>query len=271
MDYIYETHLHTDKGSACSDTPGAEYVQKYMDAGYSGIIITDHYFRGNCAVPKELPWEERVNRFCRGYEETAEEGYKRNFSVFFGWEERIHWDEYLVYGLDKKFMLAHPEMESWTAADQIREVRAAGGCVVQAHPFRAAWYITDMVLHADCVDGIEGYNAGNHPEWNALALRYAERLGLPVTGGSDNHHAATMENDKLSGIVLKEPLREIGDLVRIIREKKPIGLHTPAGLPVWEKGMQPELPAVLYGAGDRFVTDHPADYLDGKDFPGLLP
>ena len=49
MPYIYETHMHTNQASACGRSPGKDYIQKYMDAGYSGIIITDHFFRETAA------------------------------------------------------------------------------------------------------------------------------------------------------------------------------------------------------------------------------
>jgi len=83
MPYIYETHMHTSQASACGKSPGKDYIQKYIDAGFSGIIITDHFFRGNCGISKKLPWEQRVHLFCQGYEDAKEAGYKLNFPVFF--------------------------------------------------------------------------------------------------------------------------------------------------------------------------------------------
>ena len=108
--YIYETHMHTSQASACGRSLGREYIPKYMDAGYAGIIITDHFFRGNCGIDRSLPWAERIHLFCQGYEDAREEGAKRNFPVFFGWEENQDGDEYLIYGLDEAWLIAHPEM-----------------------------------------------------------------------------------------------------------------------------------------------------------------
>ena len=45
--YIYETHLHTSEGSACGRSKAADIVHAYKAAGYTGIIITDHFFYGN--------------------------------------------------------------------------------------------------------------------------------------------------------------------------------------------------------------------------------
>lgn len=54
MGYIYETHLHTIEGSACGHVYGKDYITIMKDRGYSGIIVTDHFFNGNSAVPREL-------------------------------------------------------------------------------------------------------------------------------------------------------------------------------------------------------------------------
>ena len=141
MGYLYETHLHTCLASACGVSTGKEHVRFYKDRGFTGIIMTDHFFRGNCAVPRNLPWEERVDLFWRGYEDALEEGLKVGLDVFFAYEENFFFDEYLSYGLTEEYMKAHPEMERWTRRQQLEEVHKAGGAVIQAHPFRVRGYI----------------------------------------------------------------------------------------------------------------------------------
>lgn len=66
--FKYETHLHTKESSRCGSTSAAEYPAYYKSLGYSGIFITDHFFNGNCRISNDLPWEDRVNMFCRSYE-----------------------------------------------------------------------------------------------------------------------------------------------------------------------------------------------------------
>ena len=65
--FIYETHCHTSEVSRCSHISGAELAEFYKSAGYDGIIITDHFFNGNCAVPNMLPWKTKVELFTRGW------------------------------------------------------------------------------------------------------------------------------------------------------------------------------------------------------------
>lgn len=240
--FVYETHLHTCQASACGKSMGRDYIQRYIDAGFAGIIVTDHFYRGNCAVDRRLPWREFVNRFCAGYEDALNEGEKRGLPVFFGWEENFDGDEYLVYGLDRNWMLAHPEMIAWTRRQQYEAVRAAGGCVVQAHPFRARSYNHTIYLAQYLCDGIEVFNAGNEPEWNSLALRYAQVTGKPMTAGSDNHNADTMSPDRLAGAAFDAPLRGIRDYVDAILNDRRFALHLPYPVTPWTEAIRPALP-----------------------------
>ena len=213
--YIYETHLHTSQASACADTPGREYVRRYMDAGYAGIIITDHFWRGNCAVDRSLPWREFVCRFCEGYEDALNEGIRRGFPVFFGWEETYEGDDYLIYGLDRQWLLDHPEVTRWSRKEQLDEVHRYGGCVVQAHPFRAAWYIRTIHLAPDLADAVEG--------------------------------------DNLAGVALDRPLEGIRDYVNVIRNRRHLRPVIPVSVPEWTEDVLPERPVKWLDADDRPV------------------
>ena len=108
--YLYETHLHTCQGSACASATGAQMARVHKNAGYSGIFITDHFFNGNTAVPASLPWKQRVELFCQGYEDALEEGRRIGLQVFFGLEYNYHGAEFLVYNLDKKWLLEHEDI-----------------------------------------------------------------------------------------------------------------------------------------------------------------
>lgn len=229
MPYLYETHLHTSQGSACGRSTGAEHARHYHALGYTGVIITDHFFGGNTAVPRELPWEERINIFTSGYEDALQEGRKLGLQVFFGWEQTFQGDDYLVYGLDKEWMLRHPEMEHWTRKEQFEQITAAGGAVVQAHPFRQRDYIRHVRLGLPFVHGVEVANGGNDPWADAAARRYARHYGLVMTAGSDNHEVRYAQNNphRIYGVELEKPLESIGDYVRLIRSRQPIGLHVP--------------------------------------------
>lgn len=249
MAYLYETHLHTVQSSLCGQTAGCDYVAYYQDMGFTGIFVTDHFFRGNTRIPRELAWENWVGEFRRGYDDAREEGERRGFSVFFGWEEAFEGDEYLIYGLEPEWLLDHPEMRTWTRKRQFDEVDNAGGCVVQAHPFREREYISKIRLSAGCVHGVEAANAGNEPEFDALAYRYAQRLSLPMTAGSDIHAAAS-PREEIFAVSFQEKLTCGRDYAQRIRAKGKIGLMIPPGRCVWTGEESVSLPVEMRDARD---------------------
>ena len=225
MSFLYETHMHTCLASKCGRSTGKEHARFYKSIGFTGIIMTDHFFGGNTAVDRELPWEEKMDRFWSGYEDAKEEGDRIGLDVFFGLEQGFHGDEYLVYGLTKEYMKAHPEMEHWTRRQQLEEVHKAGGCVIQAHPFRMRGYMDRIRLGLRFSDGIEVANAGNEQLDDARAIRYGREYGLVMTAGSDNHWSRP--EAPIYGVELEKRLTTIEDYVKIILNKEPIGLHVP--------------------------------------------
>jgi hypothetical protein len=212
--YLYETHLHTSEASACSIRSGAEQVRLYKENGYSGIIVTDHFFNGNTAIPDDLPWEERVDLFCKGYENAKEEGDKIGLSVFFGWESNYKGTEFLIYGLDKEWIKNHPEMLSWSVEEQYRQIHEAGGYVVHAHPFRIRAYIKEVRLFPDYVDAVEVYNEGNGSmEFDKKAAAYAKKHKKPGLAGTDAHGFEYGYN----GMGFKKPLNSIQDFILSVK------------------------------------------------------
>ncbi|MBP3783792.1 MAG: PHP domain-containing protein, partial [Butyrivibrio sp.] len=178
MKYVYETHLHTVEASACARTKGEDYIDYMKGLGYSGIIVTDHFFTGNSCVPKNLPWEERVNIYCSGYEHALEKA-GTDFTVLFGIEYNFYGDEFLIYGVDKKWLLDNPDLEDRSDRYRIYDkVHEAGGIMIQAHPYRERGYLSEINITPGVSDGVEVYNAANPDEQNARAYMYAKSRGF---------------------------------------------------------------------------------------------
>lgn len=76
--YLYETHLHTSEASACAGSTGKEMAQACKDAGYTGIIVTNHNWHGNHCIDPSLPWKKWIREYYRGYEEAGKWGEKSN-------------------------------------------------------------------------------------------------------------------------------------------------------------------------------------------------
>ena len=91
--YLYETHLHTKGVSACGSSEPEDYIEVYKRAGYTGLIVTDHFFNGNSGIESSLPWEEKVCKYCSGYERALAAAKGKDFDVFFGIEYNFQGDE----------------------------------------------------------------------------------------------------------------------------------------------------------------------------------
>lgn len=210
--FKYETHAHTAETSRCAETPGAELAEFYAARGYAGVFVTDHFFGSNTTVPEDLPWPERVARFCRGYEAVAERGRALGLQVFFAWEYGLDWSHFLTYGLEPDWLLAHPEVVEWDLVEYFDQVHAAGGFLIHAHPFREA---VDLVrLLPSRTDAVEVCNATRPDEANRHARDFALSFGLPPTVGSDLH---STDQERLCGIVTASPLVEAGDYLAALR------------------------------------------------------
>lgn len=257
MSYLYETHLHTVQASACGQSKGSDYISFYKEKGYTGIIVTDHFFNGNTCIPENLPWEERVHLFCKGYEDAKEEGDKQGLQVFFAWECRFGPDEFLVYGLDKEWLLAHPEILEWDHITHYNQIQKAGGLVVQAHPFRERDYLDKIELHPFQCDAWEVANACNPAYQDRLAYRYAKTHNIPMTAGSDIHKIGLTVTGELYGIAFDEPLTSIQDYVARIKSGTGYDLHVPKDLLTLTPDKVNELPVYLFDEENqgRFIND----------------
>lgn len=220
--YLYETHLHTSQGSACARSTGAEMAKACKEAGYTGIIVTDHNWGGNTAVNRWMPWRNWVEEFVKGYEDAKKVGEQIGLDVFFGYEAGYEGTEFLIYGLDKAYMLEHPQLKTATIEEQYEMVRAAGGIVIHAHPYREEDYIPEIRLFPAYVDGVEGINAThsnsrslahNDPVYDELAIAYAKKHKLPMSAGSDVHNTALFGG----GVAFKRKLASIQDFIAAIR------------------------------------------------------
>lgn len=219
--YLYETHMHTSESSACARSTGEEMAKAARDAGYTGVIITNHNWYGNSCIDRSLPWEAWIEQFCTGYENARDWGEQHGLDVFFGYESCYRGTEFLIYGVDKQWLLAHPEIKDASVLAQYHMIHEAGGMVIHAHPFREEYYIPEVRLFPEAVDGVEGINAThsshlstghNKAEFDRLAVSYAREHNLPMTAGSDVHTTRLFGG----GMAFKRKLHSIEDFCQAV-------------------------------------------------------
>lgn len=216
MEYLYETHLHTDVGSVCGRLTPEDQVRRFHKYGYTGIFITDHFFNGNTTVPKGLGWSDSVDLLFLSYERAKTEGSLLGLDVFFGFESSFGRVDILTYGLEKEWLKLHPEIMDMSLCEYCKFARSEGGLVVHAHPFwEGSGTIETITLIPRCVDAVEVLNACRSNFENERASEYARNYDLAITAGSDLHS----RRNRLCGVLSPARFSSSKDYCNAVRER----------------------------------------------------
>ena len=216
---LFELHAHTSECDLAAHASGAELVRIYHAAGYSGMVITDHYFTTFYKwFADELEGKshrEVMARRLKGYYEARNEGEKLGFTVLPGAEVRFNKSPYgindfLVYGCDEEFFLTATRLNELTSLDELKTILPENACVVLAHPFRVKMTVMDPTP----LFGIEAHNGLTEPFRNQMAEDYAARFRKALTSGSDCHHP---DHACKGGIETPHIIRTPRDLTDVLR------------------------------------------------------
>ena len=215
--YRYETHLHTSPVSKCARATVRESLCFYKEMGYAGVFVTNHFINGNINADPFLPYAEKIQFYFSDYEAAKALEDEIGIRVFPGVEMSYLGTDFLVYGLDKEWYLAHPEIEKMPIKATLALCTESGGFVAQAHPFREAAYIDHIRLFPGNVEAVEVYNAScANPIVNIMAETYAKHYGKIAIAGSDNHLAGKAA--RLGGVEFDRPIASIEDFIARLRE-----------------------------------------------------
>lgn len=209
-----DTHVHTSEVSACAHLSADETVRLYKEAGYSAIIITDHYCPEFFDALKDMPWDKKIEAYLKGYENAKEAGERYSLKVYLGMEIRFRevFNDYLVYGFDKDFLLGYENAFEAGLVKYKKYCKDNGVLLIQAHPYRA--YITPVDFSH--LDGMEVYNLNpRHQSFNTKAVAEAKNhAGWVATSGSDCHE---VQDVGLGGIVAKFLPEDEVELANLLR------------------------------------------------------
>ncbi len=219
--YKYEMHQHTAACSLCAEADTKELIKALHDAGFQGVVLTNHFYHGNTAIKRDIPWERFCEAYKTDYEIAKKEAKKYKMDVIFGIEEGIgNGKEVLIYGLTPKQIIKHHELRNGGLENISAVVHKEGGLVFQAHPFRVRDYIKEPYekVPLKYLDGFESINRGNRPESNQMAIEYAEKNNLPQIAGSDSHSLDI--NIPRFGIICNRRIKNGKQLVRVLKSGK---------------------------------------------------
>lgn len=216
--FKYELHSHTSECDRDAILSAKELVHLYKEAGYDGMVITDHYIERFYRLwfPEEvkgLTHAQQVTRWLKGYRTAKEEGDRIGFTVLPGAEVRFdnYPNDYLIYGVHEDFFYTVPRLNELKNIKELLSLMPKDVCVVHAHPFR-----DDMAVATPPKDlfGMEVFNGGTEKFRNNLAKQFAEHYNLSPTSGSDIHSLSRLAK---GGIMTEKRIKTPEDLIDVLR------------------------------------------------------
>jgi 3',5'-nucleoside bisphosphate phosphatase len=162
-------HVHTAERSSCASALTTEQIRKAISAGLNGIAITDHH---RLVHPFELAKYNQIYA---------------PFIIYPGIEITSGGEDWLVLGLSD----THLESEDWSYPDLHQFVRAHGGYIVLAHPYRYKQYLSVDVF-SNPPDAIEIRSINIRSENVPRIQELAGKLNVPTLCNSDAHTTSAL-------------------------------------------------------------------------------
>ena len=186
-----DTHTHTSGVSFCSEVTPDTYVQKYREAGYGAVILTNHYSRMYMFRYGET-WDAQIKIYMDEYRKAKAEGDKIGLPVLLGAEVAIStpqspYIEFLLYGADEEFFFSHPCLYDKSQAELYKICHDSGVLLFQSHPFR-----DEQGHFPQDPEFMDGTEINCHPYFlrhEDKVREFADKHDLMLVCGSDFHYA----------------------------------------------------------------------------------
>lgn len=221
-------HLHTKGNSVCAKETPKDIIDAYKNAGYDGIVCTNHfskfiYYKYFAQYKTE---QEKVNAILNGFYKLKEIGAENGIDVFFGLELAILRDDYhnvfrrkceelLVYGItDEEFRRYNVRLAEMNYKQLYEFANKHNWIIAQAHPYRARTKLANpKYLHA-----MEVYNGHpGHYDRNELAKERGEQYRLIPVAGSDFHNLG----GEGTGLMFDTKVNDEQNLVQLLKNTSP--------------------------------------------------
>lgn len=212
-EYKIELHAHSREISPCGMIEAREIVKMYKDSNYQALVMTDHYYDRFLEIFHRFSWQEKMDNYLVGYQEAKEMGKKVGLTVLLGIEITFeeNTNDYLVFGLDEKFLRDTPELYKYTLKEFRELTRDQDILIYHAHPYRKG----TKPAPSDLLDGLEVYNGNpRHQSFNHLAEKYANMHKMRKISGSDFHQEEDLAR---GGIISKEKVFDMNDLLKLLK------------------------------------------------------
>ncbi len=210
-----ELHCHTLYGSYCGLADTETIVRRYIENGYQGVVITNHYYKSAFESYKGDTKKEKLDFYFSLYEKVKEEGEKKGLKVFLGTEIAVeNQTDYLLFGFDRKLLYDNKPLYEFNQKE-IFDLAEKNGCFfAQAHPFRRG---VKAVGNPKFMHGVERFNGHfHHVNNNELAGEFCEKNNLIGFSGTDFH---TPDQPITAGVFVPDSVNNEARLVECLFNK----------------------------------------------------
>lgn len=216
----YDMHVHTREVSPCGRMSVEEVVNAYMESGYDGIWITNHFHREFLELTEGMDWNKKIDFYLKPIRDAVKnlKDAGKDFHIGLGMELRFLTDpnDYLIYGLSEK--LLYNEADRWLYMDlqSFYEKYKDRLLIIQAHPNRAdSSYPADIdYLHGmEAVNTSPRHDSGNEKTQKILIMH----PWMIPTAGSDSHRP---EDIGRTGIMAGESIDTEEQLVAVLKSRE---------------------------------------------------
>lgn len=182
---LLDLHAHSSGISVCCQIDACENLVRAKAAGLDGLVLTNHYTKDYVDERGALAF---AHRYVDEYYQAKRAADDLGLTLLFGVE--VTMEKYcdvhlLVYGVEDSFVYEHPTMYDYTQKELWEAVKAAGGALVQAHPYRRE---VKRLLDTAMLDGVE---VNCHPLYKYThrdeMVEIAVKNNLALTCGGDYH------------------------------------------------------------------------------------
>ncbi|HPJ03642.1 MAG TPA: PHP domain-containing protein [Candidatus Limiplasma sp.] len=211
----WELHTHTAQGSSCGKLSAAEVVFEHKQAGYSGIVITDHYNAINIMQMHGKGIVDKIDSWLKGYEEALKAGNELGVTVLFGTEARVadSDNDFLMYGIEPEFFYENPTLTNLDLPSFSELAKRYNALVIQAHPNRHGICFPVNPIY---VDGYEVYSGNRRQDnRNELSIDMMKDMpGMIQTSGSDYHQVDDLD---MGSMEFETDIRTSAQLIACLR------------------------------------------------------
>ena len=215
---LIDLHAHSSGISKCCRIPAEEVLRVAKEHGLDGIVLTNHYVK---TYVRDGDYAAFAKRYVTEYRYAKELGDACGLRVLFGIELTVAWDpkvHVLIYGVEESFLERYPTLFDLSQKELYELVKANGGVVVQAHPYRGG----NRLLNPAYLDGIE---ISCHPLYEGTYLQeltaVAKTHRLLLTCGGDFHGGAVRPR---CGMYLPDDIKDTHDIARYLESTPAVSL-----------------------------------------------